>query len=155
MALLHKRGLWFKGVGAALIAALVVAIAPSAAWAGTASGSWGHYGPYAGYNYRNQSTITTNVPQAFANTIVEPTSGGSAPAGYMGALARMYKSSKDALCSQRGYSYNPGSAIGWHVPTSQTSCGAGAYYSFGVSQAWTGFAYQSVFTFRSPNQNQS
>jgi hypothetical protein len=149
----HSNGRWLKGIGAGLVAALILVTSAVPASAGNAAGPSGYYGPHAGYNYRNQSEIWTNTTVSWAYTIAANQASGNVPSGYMGLLARNYRSN-GALCTQRGYYYNSGPASSVSYPTLQSaSCGAGSYYSYGVTQAWTGSAYQSYFTFRSPNQN--
>jgi hypothetical protein len=148
----HKHGHWLKGIAGAVLVILIITTPASPAVAGNASGSWGYYGPHAGYYYKNQSEVWTNTTVAWAYSTAANQSSGNVPSGYMGILARLFKSD-GALCTQRGYRYNSVAANSYSVGTLQSaSCGAGSYYSHGVTQAWTGSGYQSYWTFRSPNQ---
>lgn len=122
-----------------------------AAFAGLANSPYGYYCPYLGHDYRNQATIVTNSSTSWAYTDVGTYNPSvNVPAGYMGALARMYKGS--ALCSQKGYTYNDTSLTEFDEGTF-TSCGHGTYYSYGATQAYNGNGYNSVYTFKSPNQS--
>jgi len=85
-----------------------------------------------------------------AYTYAETYPSVNVPAGYIGVLARAYRN--DALCSQEGYDYNSSKLAGISTATF-TGCGHGTYYSYGVSRAYNGNGYNSVYTFRSPSLN--
>jgi len=124
--------------------------AGTVAFAGLADSPWGYYGPILGKSYRNQATVVTGTDHAWAYTYVETTGQENLPAGYMGALARLYKSG--TLCSQQGYTYNDTALAGFSEATF-VNCGRGTYYSYGVTKAYNGNGYNAVFTFQSPSQN--
>lgn len=116
------------------------------------SGPYGYYGPYLGYEYKNQSTVTTDGQWGcFADTIVRTTDTAYAPIGYMGALARLYNSNGDLKTSSEWY-YNEEeihlcSQVTPHIYTK------GTYYSKGASRAYTGTTssgYVTYDAFQSP-----
>lgn len=135
------------------LASLLAGVAAAPVAAAVAYGSWGSYGPQAGYAYRSRSGVNgQNLPRNYATLTVEVTSGGNAPPGYIGAQARMYKSN-GALCADTGMQYNANAASGYTVPTLGSPCIGQTIYSKGRSQAWTGSSYNSYSSFQSPNQN--
>jgi hypothetical protein len=135
-------------VGAALflIGAMFSVAAPALAGA---YGQKGYYGPLAGENYWNQNYVDTS-PRIYASTTVSTNGTGTAPGGYMGVYARLYKGS--SLCATRGWNYNSGSASALTVPTLGEGCGGGNYNSHGLTQGWHGTGYYTYGSFASPNQ---
>jgi hypothetical protein len=135
---------------AALLSCVILS-APTA-MAGTAVGAWGYYGPQAGIAYRNQNTIVTGSSYAYGNIYIQTQPLGTlAPAGYMGAQARMHKDG--VLCRATGWLYNSAGATSHFAATSSVPCGEGVYRAQGSSKAWTGYAYNTYASFTSPNQN--
>ncbi|MFE9247476.1 ATP-dependent Lon protease [Streptomyces sp. NPDC007088] len=111
---------------------------------------WGYYGPVKGYKYKNRAAIADSS-RLYASTTAARNGSGNVPAGYLGALARLYKG--DALCKSAGYAYNSGPANSLSVPTQGNGCGTGAYYSYGATKAYNGNGYKAVYTFKSPSLN--
>jgi hypothetical protein len=118
--------------------------------AGSAYGSFGYYGPQAGYSYKNQNSVLTGSgsPQGFVNAITQDNS--NAPGGYMGGLSRLY--TNGALCASGDTMYNSGAQPSLQVVVGH-DCGTGAYHAEGTTYAWTGSGYNSYSSFPSPDQN--
>ncbi|MFD6781124.1 ATP-dependent Lon protease [Streptomyces diastaticus] len=129
-----------------LAAGLLGAFTPQAAAA--AYSPWGYYGPVKGYKYKNRAYISDSS-RLYASTTAARNGSGNVPAGYLGALARLYKGSK--LCASNGYSYTSGRANSFSVPTLGKGCGAGTYHSYGVTKAYNGNGYNAVYTLKSPS----
>jgi hypothetical protein len=62
----------------------VLALSSGSAIAATATGSFGYYGPQAGWSYKNQNTIHSYPTSVYAVTAAYTNPGGNAPAGYIG-----------------------------------------------------------------------
>ncbi|MEU5539965.1 ATP-dependent Lon protease [Streptomyces sp. NPDC020362] len=130
-----------------LASGLLGAFVPQAS-AATAYSPWAYYGPVYAHYYKNRAWVGTSS-RIYAVTDVYNQSTTNVPAGYMGALARLYRN--QVLCTQTGYAYNTGPAAGMSVPTTGNACGSGAYYSYGVSKAYNGNGYNAYFTYESPH----
>jgi len=126
----------------------VLSVAP--AFAAAASSGYGYYGPIGGYYYKNRADVDNTYGYIRAGTYDTTQNGGSVPAGYMGALARLYKGG--ALCSQYGYNYNGSTSSGIETYSS-TGCGSGVYYSYGATANYNGNGYNYTYTFQSPSIN--
>lgn len=124
--------------------------ASGAALAGTAYGSYGYYGPQAGYSYQNFNQISTGSGDPQSWIWIQTQSGSSVPSGYMGGVPRLYKGG--SLCATGSATYNSGPTSSMGVPVFQ-SCGSGAYYADGSSYAWTGTSYNTYTSYSSPSQN--
>lgn len=154
--ILRSRYLRPALVGA--VVGIIVGAGIPVALAGTASGSWGYYGPTGGYTYRNQNTIYTKSSGsplgAWAMTYAEtsPSGQGNVPTGWIGVLARMYNSS-DALIRSNGYRYNDQPVAGMSTLTSPYTGAHSAYKSWGLTRAWNGSSYYTYGSFQSPYQN--
>lgn len=145
------RGRAIQLVMAGMIAGLVLGSSVPA-FAGHAYSSYGYYTVY-GIGYRNQAGVHTTSYSCWATTSVGCYPARNVPAGYMGALARLYNSS-GSLVRQSSWQYNGSSLGGMSVLTSDPySLPTGVYYSLGQSRAWNGSGYATYNTFRSPNQN--
>ena len=150
-----------RTVSAAAVAiALAVGASAAPAFAGTAYGSWGYYGPQSGISYKNRNAIVTNPGSSvYGWTVAQTQSGANAPAGYMGVVARDFKrppgdpNGAGALCAATDWVYSPIGMPAWSWNTSLGGCGSGAYYSQGRTAAWTGSSFNTYSTFLSPNQN--
>ncbi|MFD4990326.1 ATP-dependent Lon protease [Streptomyces sp. NPDC058374] len=134
------------GLVGLLAVGLLGAFTPQAAAA--AYSPWGYYGPIKGYKYKNRAYITDSS-RLYASTTAAKDGGGNVPAGYLGALARLYKG--NTLCASNGYSYTTGPANSLSVPTLGNGCGAGTYHSYGVTKAYNGNGYNAVYTLKSPS----
>jgi hypothetical protein len=119
------------------------------AMAATAYSDWGYYGPFSGYSYKNQASVS-NDGRLYAGTSVSTQDGSAAPTGYMGVQARLFNSSQ--LCDYTIMDYNSGPAAGMGLAT-EDSCGAGTYYSAGFTEAYNGNGYNNYSTFESPRIN--
>ncbi|NOU88665.1 hypothetical protein GC102_23360 [Paenibacillus sp. LMG 31460] len=137
-----------KYMVSSLLAGVLLGSFAVMAFASTASSGWGTYGPINGYSYQNKATVS-NDTRLYAATSVQTQDSSNAPTGYMGAVARLYKS--DVLCQSTSYSYNSSSAAGMGTSTTTTGCGSGTYYSYGLSAAYNGNGYNEWYTFQSPN----
>ncbi|WP_436739406.1 ATP-dependent Lon protease [Streptomyces sp. BBFR102] len=135
------------GLVGLLAVGLLAAFTPQAA-AATAHSPWGYYGPVKGIKYKNRATIA-NSSRLYASTTAAKDGNGNVPAGYLGALARLYKG--NTLCASNGYSYTSGPANSLSVPTLGKGCGAGTYHSYGVTKAYNGNGYNAVYTLKSPS----
>ena len=137
-------------LAALLVVGFLVGFTPAAAIAGTASSPVGTYTVF-GYGYQNQAVIVTlasSSGSASARTNVSPQSG-CAPAGYMGARARLFNSA-GSLVQESSTQYNSGCSTGLIIPTNRT--GHGTWYSYGVTYGYNGGGYSPYYTFQSPNQ---
>lgn len=125
--------------------------ASTIAFAATVHSPWGYYGPYLGYNYKNQAGCDVFTGSAFADTAVEQNPNGSGvPAGYMGAQAYLYFNDVVVKNTTMRYTNSDG-YIRLYVNTS-TYYGNGTYYSKGKSAAYNGNGYNYFYTFQSPSQ---
>lgn len=142
------------GVVAVLVAGLV-ASTEGPAWAGIATSQHGLY-TISGrvfHNYAKIETYPSNNSQADASTFTGP-ENWSAPPGWVGSRGRLFKST-GALSCEGTTQYNS-STLAAKTYVYGFSCfrfQGGTWYSYGVSAGWSGTAYQSFYTFRSPNQN--
>lgn len=137
-----------RAVAALFIVGLLLgAAAPALAGA---YGAKGYYGPHAGESYWNRNYVDTS-PRIYASTMVSTDGTGSAPGGYIGVYARLYKGT--ALCATKDWTYNSGPAYSLSVPTLGEGCGSGVYNSHGLTQAWHGAGYYTYGTVVSPNQS--
>lgn len=116
-----------------------------AASAETSTGWIGGTPPVNGTVYLHSSTIN-NVPRPLASSIVYTSFGTQAPAGTMGAMARLFR--EGALCSATDYLYNAAPNSSQNVATSR-DCGAGWYNSHGFVAVWNGTSYSQYVTFPS------
>ena len=136
--------------GAALsiaVAGLTVLGAASPAYAATAQGPDAYYGPIYGYSYYNYNWIDSSIEEAV--TIVGNQEAANVPTGYMGDQAELWTSS-GSLCLASGWYYNPSPAGSISYGVSGT-CGAGNYYSQGVTSAYDGNGYVSYQSDQSPD----
>ncbi|WP_298335851.1 hypothetical protein [Ferrimicrobium sp.] len=124
----------------------------------TSSGSCGdvsYYGPVKGWNYNNQSCIvfSTGSAGSYGDISVNTDEHDNAPSGYMGILARVFADDGD-LCEESSWYYNDGSAAGIEdaVYRPAAVCGAGYYYSSGLSRAYNGDGYYTYSSSDSPNK---
>lgn len=132
----------------AFLVGLSIPVGVAAAYAATASSSWMNTGTVNGYSYKNQAQVDNSYTAASTN--VATTDESNAPAGYMGAWAGLYESN-GTLCKQSSWFYNPVSAAGESTVTNGSYCGAGNYYSYGRSEAYTGSGYDAYYTYLSPD----
>lgn len=134
-----------------IMVGILIGTSASIVMAATVSSSWGYYGPILDYQYRNMASITNDPDVSRASTTVEVYPTGSAPIGYMGYQARLYKSNGDLVISSN-WGYNP-----YEVPAVETSVyfpkdsSSGYYYSKGLTSAYNGDGYTVYNTFQSPN----
>jgi hypothetical protein len=150
--MLKRNGTLLRTVIIGMIAGLALTVSATPAFAGAADGLYKPYGPHVGFSYRNKARVVTTPVIAAAATGVEVTSADPAPVGYIGARAELYKDG--ALCGLSPFTYNTTPTKGFAVGVNMgDDCGAGTYYSHGVSQAYNdGGGYTSYRTFQSPNQ---
>ncbi len=119
------------------------------ALAGTANSSY-YYFTDGSYGYRNQASVITNSSGAIAYTEISANPLENRPAGWMGALARLYNEA-GTLVKQNGYIYTS-------VASASTDVGSGFYtvrgnyYSYGVSKSYNGSGYVGHATYHSPMQ---
>jgi hypothetical protein len=141
-----------------VIFVLMLVRAPSS-FAGYAEGNHKYLGCFSGHCYDNYSAVKTDDAirnlQAYAYEVIYTNSGNNAPAGYMGAAARLFHNG--AVCKQTNWNYNPGAANNWVVYAGDahpTACGAGSYYSGYETGAWVAAdsAYDVELSDLSPSQ---
>lgn len=116
--------------------------------AATASSGFATNGTYLGVSYRNQATVDNSGKQAW--TYMD--ASASVPFGYMGARGRLFRSS-GSLCREGATKYNDTTNYTIIGYSGVNTCGAGAYYSYGVSYKYTGSGYSAYYTFSSPTLN--
>lgn len=136
----------------ATVALAIVILVPGAApaFAGTAYSNYSNF-TCGSYSYRNQACVETGSYGASASTAIYSVPNGTIrPAGWYGALARLYNDA-GTLVLQEGYTYNAGPAPNWAKYTPWYKV-RGTYYSYGVSKSWTGSAYHGHATWTSPRQ---
>ena len=133
-------------VGSAVLAtaaAASIALAAGPASAETQTGWVGGTPPINGTVYLHSSTIN-NVPRPLASSVVYTSFGSAAPAGTLGAMARLFK--QGALCAATDYFYNSAPN---NTQTSAVSrdCGTGNYNSNGFVAVFNGTDYNTYVTF--------
>jgi hypothetical protein len=121
----------------------------SLVFAASASSSWGYYGPFLGYEYKNQAEIS-NFSTLAVTTRAYVTSHSSAPTGYMGAQDRLYNSDGELVTSGNWF-YNDEPVAGIISFMSTLPDPAGYYYARGQTAAYNGNGYSVYWTFKTPN----
>ena len=119
------------------------------AFAGTAYSSYSYFTD-GGYGYRNRAIVTTNTYGAVARTLIGSYPVVTRPAGWYGALARLYNDS-GTLVKSNGYIYSSSACVETEIWTSPYTV-RDSYKSQGVSKSWTGSAYVGHATWSSPYQ---
>lgn len=76
---------------------ILISINAAVAYAATAYGNWGYYGPVNGYSYQNQSSINNDYAQLSTTTLVQNQASGNIPAGYMGVKTQLYNSNNQLV----------------------------------------------------------
>jgi len=132
----------------ALSVAMILTIVVSAL-AGTAYSNYSNF-TCGDYGYRNRAEVMTDSYGARAATYIGSYPEVTRPAGWYGALARLYNDA-GTLVKQEGYRYNDSACVGYKVWTGNYTV-RGNYYSYGVSKSWTGSAYHGHATWKSPLQ---
>lgn len=139
-----------RGYMVALVTSFAMAFGAGAASAGAAYSATGYFSAW-GINYTNSSSIhITKAPNngwGFAS-INAPS---NRPAGHIGVLPRNYTSSGALACSGT-WTYSSAAYAGMNQNCSFKLIKGRSYYSYGVTRAWTGNGYKSVYTFKSPYQ---
>jgi len=136
--------------GAVVMLSVVLALAGAApAFAGTAYSSWSYF-TCGSYGYKNQATVTTDAYDARASTWLWSNPIAIRPAGWYGALARLYNDS-GVLVKQAGYYYSSSEGNGVGIKTAGYTV-HGSYYSYGITKSWTGSDYHGHATWTSPRQ---
>lgn len=103
------------------------------------------------YGYRNRATVVTDTSGAKASTYIGAYPSATRPAGWYGALGRLYNDA-GTLVLDSGYVYNaiPGTGLqNWTAYWTVRD----TYYSYGVSKSWTGSEYHGHATMTSPYQS--
>lgn len=138
--------------GMATMLALSVAITIAGAmpaFAGLATGNFSTF-TCGSYGYRNRASVQTASYGAIAGTTIGSYASVSRPTGWYGVKARLYNSS-DVIRAQTDTVYSGSACWGMSVWTSAYAV-RGNYYSYGISQSWTGSGYHSHATYKSPLQ---
>lgn len=140
-----------KMIFSSLILGFLLSITVNSIYAGVAQSPQKDY-TVIGYSYYNYAIIGT-YPE-YPNATTQVRSPKNVPTGYMGALPRLYKDS-GVLCRQGTWVYNsqPQAGMGVQIGKNVPNCGRGAYYSLGITAAYTGSGYFTIPTYRSPSQN--
>jgi len=149
-----------KQVLLTLLLAFTAGLALSVPIASASANSWSDLGYYTvnGKQYVNRAFMWIPYPSqhpgpAIAQTETGPSSG-SVASGWAGSRGRLFTES-GALSCEGANTYN-GSSMTYPSRVTGDSCTrvqSAVWYSYGVSQGWTGSSYQPFYTFRSPNQN--
>jgi hypothetical protein len=139
-----------KFVVSSFILGLIIGTLSTVVTAATAYSSYKSYGPINGYSYENRAGVSND-----SNLSAETRVGNGStqiPTGYMGAKARLYKST--TLCISSDWIYNS-QLIYWNTTVILTNgCGDGIYSSKGITAAYnTGGGYTTFDTYQSPNIN--
>lgn len=119
------------------------------ALAGTAYSNYSYFTD-GGYGYRNQATVVTDSSGAKAATYIGSYPSETRPAGWYGALARLYNDA-GTLVLQAGYQYNDIAGTGLQLWTAYWTV-RDSYYSYGISKSWNGSGYVGHATWQSPMQ---
>jgi hypothetical protein len=137
-----------------LVAGLLVGASASAATAGYSSSLYSYF--TAGvFQYRAFAGIETSSYQVRGSAGIKR-EGASTPINYVGANARYFRSSDNALIAESGFIYN--SAVvpdylnmvvykGWSGVSTHTN-----YYGWGVVKGSDGGSYSTNYTFKSDPQ---
>lgn len=120
------------------------------AFAGTAYSNYSYFTD-GGYGYRNRAIIRTSTYGASAETYIGSYPEVTRPAGWYGALARLYNDS-GVLVLQDGYTYSSVPCLGIGISTATYSAVHDNYKSYGVSKSWNGSSYIGHATWSSPYQ---
>jgi hypothetical protein len=126
-----------------------VSFSASATMAGIANSAVGSFSA-GGANFTNDASIVTNSGTDGAHAYIGSKSG-TRPAGHMGVLARGYKSTGALVCTT-GYAYTGSASVGRGNACFFSGVKGSSYYSHGVTRAWNGSDYKSVYTFKTPYQ---
>lgn len=134
------------------VTSFLLGVGTQAAIALTYSSQTGYF-TVAPYDYRNWATIITSSGSARATTSTGPQSpvGG----GYVGSRGRLMIDGGTTLSCEGTNVYNS-TTISYPVMVVGSSCTrttSGAWYSWGVSRAWNGSGYNSIYTYKSRSQN--
>jgi len=144
----EDRGSKWRRLLIAYTAAFLVAFTGTVAIAGSSFSPTKNFGSG---NYYNQSLIVTGSSD-YANT-ASYSSGGSVPAGWLGAQTRAYVAASDVLKCGSTWGYSSTSTTGYGRSCYFTS-GSNSYYAQGTTRGWnnsTG-SYRSATTYKTPNQ---
>jgi hypothetical protein len=148
----RRPGRWIAAGIVAFGTAFGLAAGAAAASAGTASSQYGYYS-VDGVDYKNWAAVTTitSTHQAYAVTLVSPTNKAIGDS-WAGAEPRIYKNG--ALVCEAGYTYNSGTLAKNAVlnPSGCSYNSAATWHSQGATRGWNGSAYDSYWTFVSPDQ---
>lgn len=148
-----RRNISGRGWIVAFLVSFSLVLGPAAF--GAAYGPKGYY-TVSGYHYYNQADIQMKLAPVndWAGVEVGINGSGTAPAGYMGALARGYSEGGALKCSS-GYKYTTSSAaVSFWFACYFNGTGSSNYYSHGVTKGYnvsTG-TYKAYFTKKSPLQ---
>ncbi|MDI6816951.1 MAG: hypothetical protein QME41_07160 [Actinomycetota bacterium] len=119
------------------------------ALAGTALSNYSYF-TCGSYGYKNQAEVMTTTYGAYASTYIHSDPSVTRPAGWYGAKARLYNDS-GVLVKWTDFFYSSSAATGFAKMTGAYTV-KGNYYSYGISQSWTGSAYHGHATWTSPSQ---
>jgi hypothetical protein len=107
-----------------------------------------------GYTYKARASVNTDGSSAWSYTDMATTNGNNAPAGYMGAKARVFdqnggvkKASDMTYTSQSNYMVSVG--------TGRYDIQGGTFYGKGLVDLYNGNGYTQYETYQSPSQNNS
>jgi hypothetical protein len=137
----------------AFVGAFAVGAGAAPAIAGSVNSAFGYY-TVASVQYRNMANIATGPGAALAGSYATGEST-SVPAGRAGARGRLYYDSGTIAC-EGSNTYNASTLPQGHYVAgfscTRTTAGL-AWYSYGVTLAFNGSGYNSVYTFRTVSQN--
>lgn len=143
------RGISRKAAATFALSAVMIFTIVVSALAGTA---WSNYSYFTcgSYGYKNRAIVGTDSGGAYAGTFIYSDPSVNRPAGWYGAKARLYNDS-DTLVKWTDFFYSSASDYYYSMATGNYTV-RGNYYSYGISQSWTGSAYHGHATWTSPKQ---
>jgi hypothetical protein len=107
------------------------------------------------FQYRDYATIRTEPGQVRGSSAIRRL-GGTTPTNYVGANARYFRASNDAMVAETGFYYNSEpipDGLNLSVTTPRKISTGISYYSWGVVKGSNSASYATYYTFKSPNQS--
>lgn len=141
-----------KTIVSTFLAGTILGASATAAFAGTAVGISRTDGPYNGYTYSSESSVSSYSGKVRATTSMSNVAETTVPTGYMGISAILYSDSNKTI-QLKNFVYNPSPAVGVGYSTDEFTI-SGAFYSQGYCKAYGSDGNYSVWeTYASPKVN--
>ena len=148
------KGRKFRGSAMVLLVSVLTGVFVAAGVeAAFAVSSAPGYSTVNGHQYINHAAISTGTSGSGSIGFTTDTKWNSGlPAqGWAGSRARLFNSRGDLVQQDSVFRYNDcAGCTAWSLGS---RTGHGVWYSYGVSQGWTGSGYQAFYTFKTVNQN--